>query len=158
MARIGWYPNDRTSIALLGYWGPEQAGNDDDRRSGAEVLVWRKFGKTSLWVQGDIGSEEGIDANWAALGVWLARDLSGTLNVALRADYLNDGDGARTSGVLGFPTNTGQDLFSVTGTLNIRAWPNALVRPELRFDSSSLAAFDGEETQFSVGLSVAYLF
>jgi hypothetical protein len=158
MARIGIYPDAQTSIGVLGFWGPEQGGNAGDRRSGVEVLVFRKLGKTSLWVQGDFGTEEGIDAQWSALGAWLAQDLSGTLNVALRADYLHDGDGARTSGALGFPTNAGHDLYSLTATLNVRAWPNALVRPELRYDHSSLASFDGEQSQVSLGLSIAYLF
>jgi hypothetical protein len=158
MARLGIYPDARTSIAVLGFWGPEQAGSATNSRAGAEVLVWRKLGSTSVWLQADVGSEEGIDANWFAAGVWVAHDLAATLNVALRADYLNDADGARTSGALGFPTNTGHDLVSATVTLNVRAWPNALVRPEVRYDHSSLASFDGEQAQLSFALSVAYLF
>jgi hypothetical protein len=157
MGRVGIYPDANTSVALLAFVGPEQAGNASNNRSGGEVLVWRKFGKTSLWLQGDLGTED-PGANWTALGVWLARDLNATTNLALRADYLNDQDGARTSGVLGFPTNTGQELTTVTATLNIRAWPDALVRPEVRYDHSNLVAFDGERAQVTFALSVAYLF
>src|SRR5581483_1596314 len=53
---------------------------------------------------------------------------------AVRGDYVNDENGARTSGFLGFPVNTGQKFRSATATLNLRAWPNALVRPEVRYD------------------------
>jgi hypothetical protein len=158
MGRVGLYPDANTSIGLLGFWGAEQPGNASNARAGLEVLVWRKFGAASLWVQGDYGHEDGIDANWVALGLWLARDLSSTLGLAVRADYLNDQDGARTSGALGFPTNTGQELISLTATLNVKAWPEAQVRPEFRYDHSSLAVFDGEFSQFSFALGAAFLF
>jgi len=141
----------------VGYFGPEQFGNTSDNRSGIDVLVWRKLGKTSVWLQGDLGAED-PNAGWAALGAWVTRDLSSTMTLALRADYLNDRDGARTSGALGFPPNAGHDLTSLTATLNIRSWPSALIRPEVRYDHSSLLAFDGADHQFTVALSVAYLF
>jgi hypothetical protein len=166
MGRVGISPDANTSIAVVGYFGPEQAANDSAGRVGAEVLLWRKLGKAALWVQADVGSEEQNDAladptqdaSWWAIGAWLTRDLSSTVSLALRGDYLNDENGARTSGVLGFPANTGHELTSVTATLNVRAWPGLLLRPELRYDHSSLASFDGEESQVSVAVSAAYLF
>jgi hypothetical protein len=166
MGRIGISPDAHTSIAVLGYFGPEQAADGSAARAGAEVLAGRKLGKAALWVQGDFGTEEQNgaladptqDASWWAVGAWLTYDLSPTVGLALRGDYLNDENGARTSGALGFPANTGHDLSSVTATLNLRAWPGALVRPELRYDHSSLVSFDGEQSQLSVALSVAYLF
>ena len=78
--------------------------------------------------------------------------------LALRGDYVNDQNGARTNGVFGFLPNTGQKFGSGTATLNIRAWPNALVRPEVRYDRSTLATFNGKKDQVSVALAVAYLY
>ncbi len=92
------------------------------------------------------------------LGGWLQYDLLSSADLAARADYLNDENGARTSGVLGLPTNVGQRIGSGTVTLNVHAWPDAMVRPELRYDRSSLAAFDGKHGQWTMGLSIAYLF
>lgn len=163
MARVGLYPNANTSIAFVGFLGPEQARDASASRSGVEVLAWRKFGKAALWVQGDVGTEEANgalsqDAQWWAVGAWLTYDLSATVALAIRGDVLNDENGARTSGVFGFPVNTGHDLSSLTGTLNVRTWPGALVRPEVRYDHSSLPAFAGEESQITFALSVAYLF
>jgi hypothetical protein len=157
MARVGITIDSLTSIALLGYAGPEQAGNAADRRSGGEVLLFRKFGGTSLWLQADIGSEDPA-ASWSAVGAWLTFPLGGTTTLALRGDYLNDGDGARTSGVLGLPAHTGQELTTLTATVNVRAFTDALVRPELRYDHSTLAVFNGEQSQVTLGLSIAYLF
>ena len=75
---------------------------------------------------------------------------------------MNDEDGARTSlspvGPSGFPANTGQKFGSGTATLNIRAWPSAVVRPEVRYDRSTLAAFDGKKDQVTLALGVAYLY
>jgi len=43
-------------------------------------------------------------------------------------------------------------------TLNIRAWPNLLVRPEVRYDKSSLAAYDGNKDQVTFAASASYQF
>ncbi len=85
-------------------------------------------------------------------------DLNTTLGLAVRGDYVNDENGARTSGSLGFPANTAHKFGSATATLNVRAWPNAVVRPEVRYDRSTLAAFGGKKDQVSVALGVAYLY
>jgi hypothetical protein len=49
-------------------------------------------------------------------------------------------------------------LGSATATLNVRAWPNAIVRPEIRYDRSTLAAFGGQQTQVTFALAVTYLY
>jgi hypothetical protein len=117
-------------------------------------------------VQGDIGAEEanpvlpdpGDDASWWGVGLWLSREFSPSLTLALRGDYVDDRDGARTSGFLGFPVNTGHRFGSATATLNARSWAGLLLRPELRYDRSSLPAYDGEQDQITFALSAAYLF
>ncbi len=166
MARVGLYPNAFSSLGLVGYWGPEQAGNDNANRYGFEALLWRKLGNAAVWVQGDYGTEQANaalpdptqDAKWWALGSWVTYDFSGTIGLALRGDYVNDENGARSNGTLGFPANIGQEFGSGTATLNIKAWPSAVVRPELRYDRSTLAAFRGKKDQVSVALAVAYLY
>jgi hypothetical protein len=167
MARVGFAPNANTSIAFVGFFGPEQSGNDSADRSGLELLLWRKLGGgVAVWVQVDLGWEEESPAladptqgaQWFAFGAWLTYDLSSTVGLALRGDYVNDQNGARSSGILSFPANTGHTFGSGTATLNIKSWPGALLRPELRYDRSSLPSFDGEESQVSASLSLAYLF
>src|SRR5207249_11299343 len=100
------------------------------------------------------------DATSCALGGLATYDFSSAFGLALRADYVNDENGARSSfnGLVGFPANTGQKFGSGTATLNIRAWPNAMVRPEVRYDRSTLAAFDGKNDQVTLALGVAYLY
>jgi hypothetical protein len=166
MGRVGLYPNALTSLGIVGYWGAEEPGNDSANRYGFEGLLWRKLGKAAVWVQGDYGTEQANaalpdptqDAKWWALGGWVTYDLSATAGLALRGDYVNDENGARTSGLFGFSPNTGQKFGSATATLNIKAWPSAVVRPELRYDRSTLPTFNGKKDQITVALAVAYLY
>src|SRR5213596_1527219 len=166
MGRVGLYPNALTSLGIVGYWGAEEPGNNSANRYGFEGLLWRKLGKAAVWVQGDYGTEQANaalpdptqDAKWWALGGWVTYDFAGTVGLALRGDYVNDENGARSNGALGFPTNTGQKFGSGTATLNIKAWPSAVVRPELRYDRSTLAAFAGKKDQVTFALAVAYLY
>src|SRR5438132_1713199 len=166
MGRVGIYPDAATSLGIVGFWGPEEAGINGANRYGIEGLLSRKLGKAAGWVQGDYGKEQANaalpdptqDAQWWALGGWVTYDFSSSVGLALRGDYVNDQDGARTNGVFGFPANTGQKFGSGTATLNIRAWPDAVVRPELRYDRSTLAAFAGKKDQVTFALAVAYLY
>src|SRR5438445_1080278 len=166
MGRVGIYPDAATSLGIVGFWGPEEANINNANRYGVEGLLWRKLGKAAVWVQGDYGKEQANaalpdptkDAQWVALGGWVTYDFASSVGLALRGDYVNDQDGARTSGVFGFPANAGQKFGSGTATLNIRAWPDAVVRPELRYDPSVRAAFAGKKDQVTFALAVAYLY
>ena len=166
MGRIGIYPDSVSSIGIVGFYGAEQP-NSSARRYGGELLVNRRVGgRATVWLQGDYGKEEASenlpdptnDADWWALGGWLSLDLSRNIGLAFRGDYVDDRDGARTSEVLGFLANTGQQLTSATVTLNVRTWRSMLIRPEVRFDHSSLAAFGGRSEQATFALSVAYFY
>jgi len=167
MGRVGIYPDALTSLGIVGYWGPEEPGNNTANRYGINGVLWRKLGsKVNVWLQGDYGTEQANaalpdptqDAKWWALGGWVTYDFSSSAGLALRGDYVNDETGARSNGALGFPTNTGQKFGSGTATLNIKAWPSAVVRPELRYDRSTLGAFNGKKDQITVALAVAYLY
>src|SRR5438132_9442563 len=130
MGRVGIYPDAATSLGIVGFWGPEEAGINGANRYGIEGLLSRKLGKATVWVQGDYGKEQANaalpdptqDAQWWALGGWVTYDFSTSLGLALRGDYVNDQNGARSSfnGLVGFPANTGQKFGSGTATLNIR--------------------------------------
>src|SRR6059036_924370 len=166
MGRVGIYPDALSSISIVGYWGPEEPDNNTANRYGINAVVWRKVGKTNVWVQGDYGTEQANaalpdptqDAKWWALGGWITYDFSSAVGLTLRGDYVNDENGARTNGAFGFLPNTGQKFGSGTATLNIRAWPSAVVRPEVRYDRSTLRTFAGEKDQVTFALAVAYLY
>src|SRR6266513_744444 len=168
MGRVGIYPDAATSLGIVGFWGPEEAGINGANRYGIEGLLWRKRGKAAVWVQGDYGKEQANaalpdptqDAQWCALGGWVTYDLSSAVGLALRGDYVNDQNGARTNATLGFPASTGarNKFGSGTATLNIKTWPSAVLRPELRYDRSTLAAFGGKKDQITVAMALTYLY
>lgn len=167
MGRLGVYPDERSSISLVGYIGPEQVVDSSAERYGLDLVLNRKVGsRSSVWLQADYGQEEANaalpvpdqDAKWWALGAWVTHDFSPAFGLALRGDYLDDRNGARTSGVFGFPLNTGLKVGSGTLTGNIRAWPQVLVRPEVRYDRSDSPAFDGNRDQTTFSLSAAYIY
>ena len=173
MGRVGLTPTATTTLGLLGYAGNEKTAASGATPSGAryggEVLLTQKAGpRATVVLQGDYGEEQdalgpGAKAKWWALGGWLTYDVSPALTVALRGDYVDDKDGFRTSGVLGYPANPRNKFGSGTLTLNIKRWDSALIRPEIRYDRSSLAAFtdsDGtpHKDQLTVGLGLSYLF
>ena len=164
MARVGVAPASGALVALVAYGGPEQAGTDGPRRSGLDLVLSAKpTPGTTGWLQLDYGQEDsaaagGGTATWYAAGIWFMADVAPWAALALRGDYVDDRNGVRTSGVLGFPANTGQRLGSATVTVNVRYWPHVLLRPEIRYDRSSLAVYGGHRDQVSAGLGLSYLF
>ncbi len=160
-ARVGLAPDDKTLFALTGSLGPEQVLNNSSSRRALNVVGSRRIGSAANAIfQLDYGHEDvaGSKATWSAAGTWLTYDLASSASLALRADYVNDRNGARTSGVLGFPANTGMSVRSFTSTLNLKHWAHTLVRPELRFDSATLPVFDGSKSQVSYGVALSYVF
>src|SRR6266571_4259013 len=104
MGRVGISLDTLTSIGVVGFWGPEQTGDNTANRYGGEALFWRKLGAAQLWVQGDYGREQanaalptpGQDAQWWALGSWFMYDFRPSFGLAVRGDYVQDENGART--------------------------------------------------------------
>jgi hypothetical protein len=173
MGRLGWTPTPTTTLGLLGYVGNEKpavAGTTPSGdRYGGEVLLTQKAGKqATLVLQGDYGEEQdalgpGLKATWWGASLWATYDVSPALTVALRGDYVDDKNGFRTSGALGYPANARNKFGSGTLTLNIKRWDSALIRPELRYDRSNLAAFEDSDgglhkEQFTFALGASYLF
>lgn len=166
MARLGITPNANSTLAFAAFTGPEQSANNRALRSGVEVLASRKIGKVTAWVQGDVGQEQRNDAlpdptrnaTWWAAGSWLVIDATPKLGVALRTDYLSDRGGSRTASAFALSGAPDHRLASATGTLNIKAIPHVLLRPELRYDRSNQLVFNNTRNQVSLGLSAAYLF
>lgn len=155
--RLGWSDGSR-GIALLGYTGSELADSVGGQRTGGELLANAKLGRVAATLQLDAGREEALDAKWGAAGLWLQIPVHSGLDLALRGDVLDDPNGARTSGALGFPSLARQTLVGAAATLVIHAMPGALIRPELRYDRSDRAVFDGHSEQWTAALGVALTF
>ena len=164
VGRLGLTPDSKTLVALTGYFGPEQPGNNANERTGINLVASRKLDSAAtVFVQLDYGQEaqaaaDSALATWVGAGLWVTYDVTSAATLAFRSDYINDRNGARTSGVLGFPPNNGLKVGSITATVNVKYWPHALLRPEIRFDHASQPVFDAHESQFSIGLGMSYIY
>jgi hypothetical protein len=112
-----------------------------------------------------------------SLGGWLTADLASSVTLALRADVIDDPTGFGTfwnspspssveyAGAPGFPssvytTGAGQDLTSVTLTLDYKPVASLKIQPEIRWNHSSYAsAFSpGKKDQVIIGMGASYIF
>jgi hypothetical protein len=166
VGQLTYTPNDQATYSLIGYGGPETTASD--WRRGVQFWVERRFTRTfRAATQLDYGIESGADANgrsaeWMGAGLWLICEPSEHYDFALRADWLKDGDGVRTSGAPAFAPfapNTGQELYSLTFTANFRPVPELRLSPEIRWDRSSKNnAFDGHKDQVTLGVGAAFFY
>lgn len=160
-AQVRFMPDTASSIGATGFGGPERPGDDAHWRSGAELVAyWTRH--VAMAVQLDLGHEAdaraGRDASWSGAGAWLTVPAVGPRSLTLRADVVDDPEGVRTSGTLGFAPNTGQRIWSATVTGACRAWPGVQLRPELRYDRSSLpGAFHGHRAQLGAAFGVTII-
>lgn len=156
-------PDDKTWISLIGFGGREGAVADQWIKGGS-VLAGRQLTekyKVNAGLELDYFNFPiaGGTSDVASAGLWLWADFTDKIGAAFRADYIADGDGAATAGLLGFPGHTGQDLYSLTFTLNFKPTPAVKISPEIRYDHTSLNnGFDGASDRFMIGMGVSYMF
>lgn len=178
MGRVGYAVDSNTTVAALGYGGPEQTafsqtnhvggvpGTTGNWRDGGELIVTHAFtSQFNTDLQLDYGHEEKVvddgGSDWYAAGIWLVYDFTPKVELAFRQDYLKDKDGARTSGTAGLPVfvpGAGPEIYSSTLTLNYKPIDNVQIRPEVRWDHSDKECYNGIKDQFTLGMGVAYLF
>jgi hypothetical protein len=167
MARIGYAPDSNTTLAVLGYGGPEQTGITANWRDGIDLVATRKItDKFSADFQADWGTEQNVtvgtatfgNPDWFALGGWLIYDFTDKIELAFRQDFLRDKDGTRTL-FAGLPVGTTPEIYSSTVTLNLKPIDNFQFRPEFRWDHSDKPdTYNGTRDQFTLGVGVAYLY
>lgn len=157
------------AIFVQSLWGASLLGGwqaTDKLGFGTELDYWRfqdPAGSLAV-VSGSVPA--GNFPVWSA-GLWAAYDFTPQVGLALRGDFLSDkhgvdatkfGDGAPL-GFLNAP-GTGQDLASLTLTLNWKPLPNIKIQPEIRLDHTSWAGgfVSGKQYRVIIGAGASYLF
>lgn len=163
MGSFGFTPDSKTSINLIGFGGRESNDSGLWLKGGSLIASRQLTEKYNVNVATELDyfnqDVPGGTVDWWSIGGWVWADFTPQWGVALRADYLADPEGAATSGLLAFPVNTGQDLTSVTFTLNWRPLPNIKIQPEVRYDYTTLNnGFGKQDHRFVLGAGVSYLF
>lgn len=167
MANLAYSLPKDAWLKVTGHAGPENLGGG--WLTGGQILAGKKLGgqynlnvATELtymsWERASV-ADPGERANIWSAGVWLFGDLTEKVGFAFRGEVVSDEAGAFTSGLLGFPQNSGQDIYTGTATLNYWPLPNVKIQPEVRFDATTLdGGYDGTDSRWTVGLGASYIF
>ena len=165
MGSFGITPDKKTSINLIGFGGRESgASTAGDWLMGGSLIASRQLcEKYNVNVATEFdyfnqGRPVGA-ANWWSIGGWVWMDFTPKIGIAFRADYLSDPDGYATSNQLGFPANSGQDIYSLTFTVNWTPVPSLKIQPEIRYEHTTLQnGFGTQQDRVVLGAGASYLF
>lgn len=143
-AQITLAPADNLSLMLAYAGGAERDTNDSDLRHVVDlVATWKITDRFSLGVNTDYGTEAnavtaGENAVWKGVAAYAKLTVAEPFTLALRGEYFEDHDGART----GLP----QILKELTLTPEYHPAKNIAVRADLRMDFSTENVFDKDGT------------
>ncbi len=169
MGSINLTPNSKTWVSLVGFGG-EGAGTLDV--DGGEVLAgYQVNSKLGTGFEGDyfhFAVDNGPDGDTFSIGGWIWYDFTSKVDLAFRAEYLNDQHGMGLNTTFGAPAPFGAgitspdhsgDLDSFTLTLNLKPVPDIKIQPEIRYNNTSYkGGFNGKTDQFIIGCGASYLF
>ena len=160
-AQLTWTPAGSLSVTGNFCTGPERTDANGDPRTVWELVAqWKATDLTVFGLDLLYGTERGAVvpgqlAAWTGVVGYARLGVSGLFALCLRAEYFDDGDGARTG--------VAQRLKDVTVTPELRVSPHFIFRSDLRVDWSDRPVFEkkgGEtsRTQPTVALNAIYMF
>lgn len=133
--QLAW-TNDRVTVALNTFAGPELPGDDTHwRLFGDATAQWKVTSSLSLGATADLGRQDRPQgaALWHGAGAYGRFAFSERVALALRAEYYDDRDG--------FMSGTAQLLADGTATLDLHPADHLIVKLEARYDHSDAAVF-----------------
>jgi hypothetical protein len=154
---IAWTPLEQLVMNFNFMYGPEQKNNNSNNRF---LFDWvgtiKPVKNLSFILNADYGTEQndpnaaGVDSRWYGAAGIIKYDFSDRFSLALRGEYFNDPDGARTG--------TAQALKEITFTPEFRLAKGLILRPEYRYDWSDQNSFNGgkDKNQHTIALGVMY--
>lgn len=171
-------PGDSSlTVALQGYFGPEQTGNDHSYRNLFDMVVTYKtpWKPLTLMYNYDYANESDLltdpnstkatlvdSANWQGHAVYARIDINDQWSVSTRYEYFEDNDHVRIVVPAGTPA---ADVYQeITGTLEYRPWKNIVTRLEYRHDDANQPVFLDQgtpafsKTQDTLSGEVMYIF
>lgn len=172
VGRARYQISDRTTASISAITGPEQTGDNGHYRTALDfVLAHRVSDEFTLLFDAIYGYQAGTPgvgaADWYGISAYGIYRISDMFSAGLRLEYYRDDEGF-TFGLsdatgLGFKS---QSLYEVTAGLTVTPFPNDAwgqnlkIRPEVRYDYSDEAFFDGfsSHDQFTVAIDAFYNF
>ncbi|MGC1402275.1 MAG: porin [Thermodesulfobacteriota bacterium] len=154
---LAWTPIEQFAMNFNLMYGPEQNNNNSNNRF---LFDWvgtiKPVKNLSFILNTDYGTEQqdpnanGTDSKWYGVAGIVKYDFNDLFSLALRGEYFNDPDGARTG--------TAQALKEITFTPEFRIAKGLILRPEYRYDWSDQNSFNGgkDKNQHTIALGVMY--
>ncbi len=187
VAALNLKPTDKIWINLLGWGGSERDGTPavpanpvtftpakpatsslshigGGVLAGVQATKELNVGMEFDYFSFDVGPKADI---WS-IGTFMGYDISETLGLGLRLEYLDDSGGnipvighfAANSTIGSFAgTDPKGNLASAAFTINYKPVKSLKIQPEIRYDTTSYSkGFDGKESRVIVGAGVTYMF
>jgi hypothetical protein len=163
MASITITPNKKEKWVITAISGADQAGDNDNWRTLVEAIYEVKPNENlTIAIDGHYAYEcnshtsvAGSDAQWFGVAAYAKWKINDNVYGVGRVEYFNDQDGARLTGGVG-----GTSLYEATVGLQIVPFPTndwgkgLTIRPEVRFDYSEKAFFDGGTDRYQVTAAI----
>ncbi len=144
VAKVG-VTQDKLGLIVSAYAGKETGEN---YRATLDATAVVKLAKLDLWLQGNVGFEEGValdgeDAMWMGFGVQPVFKIDDKLSLGARLEAFIDGDGARTT--------VDQTLINVSVAPAYKVHDRVTVRAEGRLDFSTEDVFVSDDVTADPG-------
>jgi len=164
---LAFKPTKNLWVNLIG-WYESAAGGDNDISGISTIGGYQVTSKLGTGWEVDyfnFSSTANASDLWS-VGGWIWYDFTPKVDLALRADYVDNRDGmlgpaVRPGAGLPFSPDSDGSLGSVTLTLNLKPVDNIKIQPEIRYDYTSYSRgleAGGKKDRIIVGCGVSYLF
>jgi hypothetical protein len=145
LGQVKYVLNDKLTTYFNFSTGPQEASDNAWRTVLDGVVTYQATDALSFAVNGDLGLEPlagaaGSSAQWYGVALYSGYKFCDQITANLRGEWIADPQGAR---------GLGANEYEATVGLAIKPFPhdnlgqNLLIRPELRYDYSENAIFDG---------------
>jgi hypothetical protein len=160
LGSVNWVINDKMALYVSNSTGPEQPGNNSDYRTTWDATLYYqatdkcKVAGNVYYIYDNAGAPDGRSGSLFALAALASYELCREATIKGRAEWFHDHDGLRVP--------PGTDLYEVTVGLDVVPFAhnpigrNLIVRPELRYDFSDDAVFNGNTYQFTFGIDAIF--
>jgi hypothetical protein len=160
LGSLNWIINDQWALYVSNSTGPEQDKDNSDYRTTMDATLYYtpserlNFAVNGYYLYDAAGSATGGSGELWAFAALGAYKIDERFTVKGRVEWMHDHDGVR------LPMRT--DLYGVTLGLTIVPFPNdkwisnLKLRPEIRYDWSPEAVFNGKDHQLTASIDAVF--
>jgi hypothetical protein len=166
---LNFKPTKDLWVNLIGWYESAAGGSGSDVSGFSTIGGYQITSALGTGWEADyfnFSSDAGAATDLWSVGGWIWYDFTPKVDLALRADYVDNCEGflgpaVRPGAGLPFSPDSGGHLGSVTLTLNLKPADNIKIQPEIRYDYTSYSnglEVGGQKDRIIVGCGVTYLF